>query len=377
MSELNNNGPTLDQYLEATSDAASRSRSTIIFMVLACILALIGFWNQQKTAWLTLRIQAARNALDWIAFPDDTTDNAVFIKYLSAAHQLEITKLRDSLLPLGLGLKAPDRALLNDLDSARTYFNDKDNLDNIIQSIKYINLTQFRSKERLSKRLEFLERNHIENETRQSVIFLGISFDINDLGPFAGITFFAILTLLIFCLQRELDNLRILFKKTKLEDTYHLLAMKQIFTIPRQEERSKDNEAYFKDYNRRGQPKLLPYVTILVLALILINDILSHNSGYALGVWRTNLTFGLTAIFLSFNIYLSIRASRLLWSIHEAWENEAKSVFDKNLPCIELPKYKKLSWFIKTAALNIRKFVSRYSNQVPISPSSPTPPATG
>ena len=62
--------------------------------------------------------------------------------------------------------------------------------------------------------LEFIRKvyfNNKEDTFSVQIPILGITFDINDLGLFSGITLILFLTLLWFCLERECENLRIAF----------------------------------------------------------------------------------------------------------------------------------------------------------------------
>ena len=63
----------------------------------------------------------------------------------------------------------------------------------------------------------------------------GITFDINDLGLFAGITFPLLLLWLIVSLRREAENMRALFAETsddELPAVYRLISMTQVFSVP-------------------------------------------------------------------------------------------------------------------------------------------------
>ncbi len=66
--------------------------------------------------------------------------------------------------------------------------------------------------------------------------FFGSAIDVNDLGIVGGISLIVVLLLLRFSLSREIKNLNLSFKQAfyneKLDYFYHLLAMKQVLTIP-------------------------------------------------------------------------------------------------------------------------------------------------
>lgn len=54
-------GLTFDikDYVDATTDAASRTRTVTIILVIATVLIGIGFWNSVKWSWAAERVKAA------------------------------------------------------------------------------------------------------------------------------------------------------------------------------------------------------------------------------------------------------------------------------------------------------------------------------
>jgi hypothetical protein len=57
-------GPTFEikDYLEAANDAASRTRTVTIVLIIATVLIGIGFWNSAKWSWPKHRVRTAYNA---------------------------------------------------------------------------------------------------------------------------------------------------------------------------------------------------------------------------------------------------------------------------------------------------------------------------
>jgi hypothetical protein len=78
---------------------------------------------------------------------------------------------------------------------------------------------------------------YIENIRYIKIPFFGIAFDVNDLGTIGGLGLLIILIMFRYSLSREIKNLRYAFKKSRqhgyLDDFYHALAMKQVFTVPK------------------------------------------------------------------------------------------------------------------------------------------------
>lgn len=49
----------IKDYLEAISDASTRTRTVTIVLVISSVLIFIGFWNSFKSSWATERVRAA------------------------------------------------------------------------------------------------------------------------------------------------------------------------------------------------------------------------------------------------------------------------------------------------------------------------------
>jgi hypothetical protein len=103
------------------------------------------------------------------------------------------------------------------------------------------------SRAELNRVIEEYGRQRIERVYFAEVPGLGVHFDVNDLGLFSGIALILLLTLLLFCVMRESENLYLaLFKVRQLylrtmgkgrgesaaNFLYHALAMGQVFSSP-------------------------------------------------------------------------------------------------------------------------------------------------
>jgi hypothetical protein len=103
------------------------------------------------------------------------------------------------------------------------------------------------TREELHELLSEYRKQRVERVSIAELPGLGVHFDINDLGLFSGIAYILLLTLLLFCLMREYENLYLaLFKVRRLHlrtgatgggesaanFLYHALAMGQVFASP-------------------------------------------------------------------------------------------------------------------------------------------------
>lgn len=183
----------IENYIEATSDAARRTRANTIVLVIASVLIFIGWFNSLLWSW---PIDRVRRAFD----PEDTT--------------------------IYRGLDTQRRPLLDPLtpkDNAR--LKPHLNKDGLSPADMYRHELQWA-----------VVRAYVENVRFVRIPFFGIAFDVNDLGTIGGIGLITILLLMRYSLSREIKNLKISFREAtqhnQLPYFYHALAMRQVFTVP-------------------------------------------------------------------------------------------------------------------------------------------------
>jgi hypothetical protein len=169
----------IQDYLDASSHAAGRTRSACIVVVVASVLVFAGLLNSLQHSWLLQRLRASN--------PDHSS-------YVA-------TKI-------GSPPISPD-----------------------------LNSTEWRHYEiRYREFYSALSRTYADSSYIIRVPFFGFTVDANDLGLLGGISFVVILVMLRLCISREVGNLHISFKKAeglgRLSEFYNLLAMQQVFTVP-------------------------------------------------------------------------------------------------------------------------------------------------
>ena len=206
-------------YLDASTDAAKRTRTITIVLVVASVLAFMALLNSLQSQWMHRRM-------------------------------LKIGKMRDSYVVSKLG----DYPKQTDFSDERSYTHE-------------VELYEHRYKELCAA----VERAYVESSFVVRVPFLGFAFDVNDLGLIAGIGFIVILSCNRFFLSREVDNLRLSYEaakrigETEVEEFYILLAMRQVFTVP-QTERIK------RTFFLMGAPKLLTWLPLVIYSAVTWND---------------------------------------------------------------------------------------------------------
>jgi hypothetical protein len=165
----------LNYYVDASHDAAKRTRTVTIILVVACVLISIGWYNSLKWSWARDRVRQAY----------DLTDESIY------------------------KILRPDNPPTGNDPQAKRY----------------------------RKQLQYATVNeYVENVRFVRVPFFGAAFDVNDLGTIGGLALITMLVLLRYSLSRETKNLNVSFEEAVLHGRlcafYHALAMRQLFTVP-------------------------------------------------------------------------------------------------------------------------------------------------
>ncbi|HEX8458708.1 MAG TPA: hypothetical protein VF656_15545 [Pyrinomonadaceae bacterium] len=166
----------INYYVEGANDAATRTRTVTIVLVVACVLISIGWYNSMRWSWARDRVRSAYN------IKDETILKVLYPENPATVVQPEV------------------------LDSYRT-------------NLQAATVTAY-----------------VENIRFLRVPFFGIAFDVNDLGLIGGFGLVTVLVLMRYSLSREIKNLNVSFRESEhhkqLCAFYHALAMRQLFTVP-------------------------------------------------------------------------------------------------------------------------------------------------
>jgi hypothetical protein len=279
----------LGQYVDAAASSASRARAILIVMITAGVLTFVAYWNTRPDAWLTGRINKANAALR--LFDPNTkgrlSENAAKQKFAETEEELH--------------------------QSAKKFIEDRNITDRDL-------LVDF---------IERLRGLQLEQVTTLHVPFFGVTFDVNDLGIFAGLTFSVILLWFRFSLVRELINLRETFIEAKeLGDEYrhhcyNLLAMRQVLTIPPMPNEVREPSNVLGRGFWRIFPEVLFFLPFIVYTRLFFHDLqtidlaatISQLGAAALIV----LSFGFLIIILVFTLV----CWRLSREISREWRKES------------------------------------------------------
>jgi hypothetical protein len=183
----------VEHYVQAFIVSSNRVRYVVITITIASILLFAGHHNSADDGWFNQRLKLARTALHeqvWNASP--------------------------------AGARSEAR------ESARAWFHQRG----------------YQTEAELTDYIRTLEEARTEHILLMQMPFFGITFDVNDLGFFGGISLAILMLMLTFAMSRQHENLYLsLWKVRRVPDVaegaqskanliYHTLAMSQQFSQP-------------------------------------------------------------------------------------------------------------------------------------------------
>src|SRR6266446_1396671 len=246
----------IQDYLDASSHASTRARTVVVIMVFASVRVFAGLLNSLESHWMEYRLQL-------------------------------LSDINDPYTQGRIG-NPPDPSKFPQAEKDPAYQRAVD-----LHRQKYLAFYSSFAKQ------------HVENAYAIKVPFFGISFDVNDLGLLGGVAFVIILVLFRLCLSREADNLKLSFTEAKklgqLSEFYHLLAMSQVFTVPR------------TAYINRGKfliyvPKVICLFPLFVDSAVIVHDLITLDIGQRLGKLHS-------AVETVFEILLLLLVVILTWMV--------------------------------------------------------------
>jgi len=288
---------SLEDYISATNSASTRARRVVYAFCFASILAFMAFWNSRNESWFNSRYSIIQEIYR-VDFDTTRTE-----KKGAMPNNAEKAKLDEFKVSRSIVTKKQTEDLLE-----------------IYQNLK--------------KEIYLIR-----------VPILGVSFDVNDLGIFSGLTFTMLLTLFWFTLEREEENLKLTFeyaeRKNKLKDVYTYLSMGQVLTIPQ-----KDNASVSKFWQHL--PKAIYMGPWVVSILIFINDIGTLESGFVLNFKATIILIITSVIFLTIISILTIFCLHRAIEVEKLWnlmytKMQKLNKSNNGVPDIEIPQTKQIA----------------------------------
>jgi cell shape-determining protein MreD len=270
----------MKDYVEATNDAARRTRTVTIVLVVASVLIGIGWYNSMRWSWELHRI---RQAYD----PDDRFVNRMLD---SDRHPGVLIADKDG--------KTPADRFRTELQQATV-------------------------------------KAYVENVRFLRAPFFGVAFDVNDLGVIGGIALIMILLAMRYSLSREIKNLNVSLREAiyhnDLSAFYHALAMRQVFTVPHMKGEKKN--LWLASSSR--------LICILPAGVFLLGVIYDYYSTFRLGVYSVKvvtLALIVETIWLALIIYLAFRCWERKRHIDEVWQRHWDRMIGHKSAVIRLDK---------------------------------------
>jgi len=282
----------LEHYVHSFIASSDRVRYLLLISLVASILAFMAYWNSLPISWLDTRTEKAR-----IAYRNKLWEDPE--KRLEICHK-------------------KGRAAAGFLDSC----------DTVAENLQWVS-SRKHGEISLKAHLEKLEQLRVDRNLLVKVPWLGIDFDINDLGAFSGVSFSLLAMTLCFALARQHENLYLcLWKVRKVADReenfsrgdshanflYHALAMAQVFTRPPSLAR------WRRDPWSRWVIQSLLFVPLAVQVLITATNISSFGVARGMSAQAANINMALQITFTIllacyvFPCYFYVRAIDKRWS---------------------------------------------------------------
>jgi len=256
----------IQDYLTATSDASLRARTVSFLIVAASLIVFAALLNSIQWSWMLIRIQ----------------------KLNQRDQDYVVSKIG----------KEPSVARYPNTPP------DVKDPEHSFYEIRYNNL------------YAAYTRTYVENTFAIRVPFFGFTFDVNDLGLLGGLALLILLTILGFCLSREINNLELSFVEAggrePLKRLYTLLAMRQVFTVP-QTSRYKPRRFVL------AIPKVLCFLPLGVHTLVTIHDGVTTRIFW--DSWRVLIALTIDVLLLIGIGMVTYRVITRLMRIDLIWSN--------------------------------------------------------
>lgn len=287
--------------IKAAKESSDRGRWVLLAMQVACIVVFVAAWHELPEDWTFTRLQTAQAAVwlldcgpnhpEQVLDPTKATDSAgrphENCHYMGSDGKPTINPFSDQ-----------------ELKSGRKF------------------LAEWKlSPSEARKQLDELQNSLVERAMNVSVPFLGISFDINDLSLLGGAAFLLLLVWFYYSLNREEINISDLFKNVsdqELVETYQLISMTQVLTIPpRLDER--------KRRKWEGVASLLFFTPILVQGFVLGLDGRTLIRGIIINQSFTRTEFAIGLILFLIMCIITLECRGRSKALYDSWSKARDS----------------------------------------------------
>lgn len=350
--------------LQSSQTAIQRSRTVQGVLLVACVLALIAYWNSRDDGWTRLRMKKDSNLVAIKAHVDQMMSDDSMLGYRnyrlkelgvgplptwdrgSCDRAIEAAKL---LTPPSLyeisAIRIPvvDATFVayleaNDLILPRS-------LPALQEAIGKDTLTIDRL-EAAEANLDKFRKAYIDGAMLVKLPFIGLTFDVNDLALIAGLGFTLIMLAWAFILMREGSTVAVVEDVLKGLSTgeqhplvlrgYQLASMANVLTVSPHLVRRPAGSNVFADALERLRgivffflTKSIHFMPFIIYLLIMKNDLDTESAGDAVSVGRTDMHLQLTWIFFAVLLIVTIATLLLNLWVEYQWKQMARDLKDK------------------------------------------------
>jgi hypothetical protein len=268
---MDTNSLDLQDFLDATSDAAKRTRLATIVLVVVCVLGFVGFLNSIQAGWMIERLQKAGDpnnpyVAQKLGFVPDKTDDR-YINFHSSLARAYVENALTVRVPFfGVAFDINDLSLLS--------------------GIAFITVL-------------LMLRYSLRNE----IVSLRLAFKA--------------------AIEAGKNNPK------QLDTFYDLLAMRMVLTLPNLEDENVVDKAS-RDEFLKIVPNLICFLAPLVYGLIIFQDYRTLDIGNILSQVRTQWLIAYTVIFWHCILALSIWCFLKLRKIDKIWKEYWKVNYSSN-----------------------------------------------
>jgi hypothetical protein len=283
-------GVSLKAMADAFIESVGRSRIIIVVIVFASVLALLANWNSWQGSWVKKRLAIAK-----VAYVIETRPDTI-----------------ETLQKINPEIYA--------------------------DACEFIKNRNFINAEALSSYIDNLEKYLLENVLMLRIPIFGVMLDVNDLGPFGGLTFTIVLLWFRFHFWREYNNLKVVLRLAYqeaerlkrpelLNQYYRYIAMRQVLTVPRRYRNDKDNPWGHIIY-------LLLLLPFLVQGSVVVHDISTYSVGAITCRVLTLVSILSGSSFWLIIAFLTYNCLKLSKKIDNEWDKASTHV--EPIPALEV-----------------------------------------
>jgi hypothetical protein len=178
-----------------------------------------------------------------------------------------------------------------------------------------------------------LMQTYVDTTYVVKVPVFGFTVDVNDIGMIGGIGFAVLLTVFLYCVRREIDNLHISFgmagESGNRARFYSLLAMRQVFTVPRHLHKA---PPFAFSVTRRWMtlvtPKAFSFMPVMVHAWVVVHDIRTSTVGQQLDDTHTLIVIGFESFLTVIIATLTWRVFARMSELDKVWQDQWELIND-------------------------------------------------